>query len=108
MSPPPDGYGRTWRITPTAREAALWKYCCAKSGEKLLVFMFRAIHDRCRQVVAERIARGKTVEQWVVEQLQDETPGGTWRPPPAFGPHPTVPRAEMPEENSGGLDTTVP
>jgi len=64
-------FGRTWRVTPSREEQKLWLWCCSKAGEKIIPFILAAVHERCRAVVAERIKRGKQVEQWVVERLED-------------------------------------
>lgn len=66
---PGEPWGKTWRITPTRSEQRLWTWACSKAGQKLIPFIMAAIHERCRQVVRERIASGRKVEQWVVELL---------------------------------------
>jgi hypothetical protein len=65
----PEPWGKTWRLTPTRREQRLWTWACSKAGQKLIPFILAAIHERCRQVAQDRIARGRPVEQWVAEVL---------------------------------------
>lgn len=65
------GWGKAWRITPRRRQQYLWLWACSKAGEKLVPFIFKAIHDRCKEVLRSRIASGKKVEQWVIEEMAE-------------------------------------
>lgn len=67
--PDAPNYGRVWRLVPLREEQRLWTWACSKAGEKLIPFMFSAILERCRWVVAERVKRGARVEQWVIETI---------------------------------------
>lgn len=64
-------WGKVWRITPRRRQQYLWLWACSKAGEKLTPFIFRAIDARVREVVRDRAARGKTIEPWVVAELDN-------------------------------------
>jgi len=68
--PCPEAWGKTWRVTPTRSEQRLWTWACSKAHEKLIPFILRAVLERCRWVVAERIRRGAQVEQWVSEEIE--------------------------------------